>query len=269
MNKRIREKRNTAITRSGIRKRCTSAGMIRRQLVFALCMIGMVNLWGCTLYHDPAEKEESWSFRSSGEKEYAADAGDGTSEHISGDGNTEEDTDIQTARNGPEHETEEEAVFGYVYLCGAVSAPGVYPIQDGMRVFEVIALAGGLTGDADTEWVNQAETVADGEQIRIYTREETAQMREQGITPGRDAAGNAASGTAAESTEKTERKININTADREQLMTLSGIGEAKADAILKYREAHGGFSSIEEICQIPGIKEAVFSNIKDRISIQD
>ena len=64
-----------------------------------------------------------------------------------------------------------------------------------------------------------------------------------------------------------DEKVNINTADRDLLMTLPGIGEAKAEAILKYRQEHGNFDSIGAICQVPGIKEAVFSNIEDRITV--
>lgn len=249
-------------------------------------MIGMMNLCGCALHRDQAEKEENWNFQASGGGGNTADVGDesvpadgryfsdGMSEaespqNLSGEEDLGDSFRIREEMNDLEHGTEKESAFGYVYLCGAVNAPGVYEIRDGMRVFEVVALAGGLTEEADAEWVNQAKTVTDGEQVRIYTREETAQMREQGITPERSAAGNAVSGIGTGNTEKTEEKVNINTADRDKLMTLPGIGEAKADAILKYREAHGGFSSIEEICKISGIKEAVFSNIEDKISIQD
>ena len=62
-------------------------------------------------------------------------------------------------------------------------------------------------------------------------------------------------------------KININTAGKDELMELTGIGEAKAESILRYREEHGGFQSIEELMQIEGIKEGVFNKIKDDITI--
>ena len=62
--------------------------------------------------------------------------------------------------------------------------------------------------------------------------------------------------------------VNLNTADIQTLKTLSGIGDSKAQAILAYREEHGGFSSIEEVMQVPGIKESIFSKIKDKIEVK-
>lgn len=141
----------------------------------------------------------------------------------------------------------------YVYVCGAVNAPGVYELKEGARVFEAIQLAGGLTEAAAADAVNQARIVTDGEQIRVPTVEE-AQSRGAGV--------------AGEVTEGTENnKININTAGKEELMTLTGIGEAKAESIMDYREKNGSFTSIEELMQIEGIKEGVFNKIKDDITI--
>ena len=141
----------------------------------------------------------------------------------------------------------------YVYVCGAVNAPGVYELKEGARVFEAIQLAGGLTEAAAADAVNQARIVTDGEQIRVPTVEE-AQSRGAGV--------------AGEVTEGTENnKININTAGKEELMTLTGIGEAKAESIMDYREKNGSFKSVEELMQIEGIKEGVFNKIKDDITI--
>lgn len=141
----------------------------------------------------------------------------------------------------------------YVYVCGAVNAPGVYELKEGARVFEAIQLAGGLTEAAAADAVNQARIVTDGEQIRVPTVEE---------------AQNQGAGVAGEVTEGTENnKININTAGKEELMTLTGIGEAKAESIMDYREKNGSFKSVEELMQIEGIKEGVFNKIKDDITI--
>ena len=74
-------------------------------------------------------------------------------------------------------------------------------------------------------------------------------------------------GQDAQTEQAGESSVNLNTATREELMTLPGIGEAKADAVIAYREENGGFSSPEEIMNISGIKEAVFSQIKDRITV--
>ncbi len=149
-------------------------------------------------------------------------------------------------------EVSEETVF--VYVCGAVNAPGVYELKKDARVFEAIGLAGGMTEEAAAEAVNQARPVADGEQIYVPTVRET-EMQGVGVE-------DIVTGNADES-----GKVNINTAGKEELMTLTGIGEAKAQSILDYREEHGQFGSIEDLMLIEGIKEGVFNKIKEDITI--
>ena len=118
-------------------------------------------------------------------------------------------------------------------------------------MFEAIAKAGGLTENAAAEAVNQARVVVDGEQIYVPSLDEVK-----------------GAGVVSEVTERTDDgKININTAGKEELMTLPGIGEAKAEKILRYREEHGAFRSIEDVMQIEGIKEGVFNKIKEDITI--
>ena len=134
----------------------------------------------------------------------------------------------------------------YVHVCGAV---GVYRLPAGSRVYEAVLLAGGLLDTACEDGINQAQEVADGQMIKVLTAEEAKEQE------------NAQTGEP-----ETDGKINLNTADAAALMTLPGIGEAKAASILSYREEHGGFSSAEEIKNITGIKEGVYSKIKDRIT---
>lgn len=104
--------------------------------------------------------------------------------------------------------------------------------------------------DAAEESLNLAEKVADGMQIVVMSREEAAV---------------AASMEALE--VQNSGLVNINTASREQLMTLKGIGESRADDIIRYREESGGFQVIEDIMKVPGIKEAGFQKIKDSITV--
>ncbi len=165
----------------------------------------------------------------------------------SGGGTEAESTEEEAGLSG---ETE---AFVCVYVCGAVASPGVYELREGSRVYEAIRMAGGFTAEADQEWLNQAEQVRDGQRLRVYTKEETDGLEEREAVP--------------ELLEEGQRKVNLNTASKEELMTLSGIGEAKAEAILAYRQEHGAFASIEEIQNIPGIKSAVFSKIKDQIVV--
>ncbi|HJA81138.1 MAG TPA: ComEA family DNA-binding protein [Candidatus Mediterraneibacter intestinipullorum] len=150
-------------------------------------------------------------------------------------------------------EDPEETVF--VYVCGAVNAPGVYELRKDARVFEAIGTAGGMTGEAAAEAVNQARTVEDGEQIYIPTVQE-AEAQGAGVLE------NTVTGNSDES-----GKVNINTAGKEELMTLTGIGEAKAQSILDYRAEHGKFRSAEDLMQIEGIKDGVFNKIKEDITI--
>ena len=166
----------------------------------------------------------------------------------------------ETVQTEPRIETEPSIA---VYVCGAVNCPGVYELSASARVYQAVEAAGGFRDDADQEWVNQAQFLQDGGKIRIYTRLETDQMRQEGLEEGSVLP----EGQDAQTEQAGESSVNLNTATREELMTLPGIGEAKADAVIAYREENGGFSSPEEIMNISGIKEAVFSQIKDRITV--
>ena len=151
----------------------------------------------------------------------------------------------------------------YVYLCGAVVNPGVYEVASGSRIYEVIRLAGGLADDASVSSVNQAEEVCDGQMIFLPTAEEA----QAGITAV-ELSGAAGTGEPSAGAERQDGRIDLNTATRQELMTLPGIGEAKADDILAYRTEHGGFSSAEEIMKIAGIKEGMYQRLKDSIKVK-
>jgi competence protein ComEA len=157
-----------------------------------------------------------------------------------------------------------ESAFYFVYICGAVLKPGVYEVAAGSRIFEVLELAGGFSDDASTDAVNLAMTAIDGSKIRIPTVEEALANDSEWVTldgGGTDSV-NIGSGSTAET-----GLVNINTASLAQLMTLPGIGEAKAESIIAYREEQGRFASIEDIMKITGIKEGVFNRIKDKITV--
>lgn len=166
---------------------------------------------------------------------------------------SESETDIQ-------EQTEETEKEIQVFVCGAVDEPGVYRLKETSRLYEAVEAAGGFRQDADQEWLNQAEVLQDGSKIRIYTLEETRLLKESGF---QEQSGIQESQAEAE----VSGKINLNTATKDQLMTLPGIGEAKADAVIAYREEHGSFRTIEDIMNISGIKEAVFLKIKDKIVV--
>ena len=149
----------------------------------------------------------------------------------------------------------------YVYVCGAVELPGVYSLRQGSRLYEAVELAGGLTADADENCLNMARQIADGEQVVILTQEEALALREAGAyayPPG-----DAAQGVSAQD----PGLVNINTATVTELTTVSGIGASRAQAIVDYRERNGSFGSIDDIKKVDGIKDGLFSKIKDKITI--
>ncbi len=216
-------------------------------LAVALAVLFCFFSAGCAEEQEDSLEELSISAENDSEESSPEGTGkDGSAAEETGDSSDPS----QNAGSADAQDTREKV---YVYVCGAVNAPGVYELRSGARVFEAIQLAGGLTGEAAPDAVNQARTVSDGEQIRVPTAQE---FQEQGAGVGE---------TVTEGSEN--KKVNINTAGKEELMTLTGIGESKAQSILDYREENGKFGSIEELMQIQGIKEGVFNKIKDDITV--
>lgn len=135
-----------------------------------------------------------------------------------------------------------------VHLVGEVRHPKVYIVKEGTRLFELIELAGGLTENADITNVNLAEKLKDESLIRIYSKQEKEEngYDDHGMSNG---------------------KININTASKELLMTLNGIGETKAERIIYYRNTYGHFRRIEDIMNVSGIGVKTFEAIKADITV--
>ena len=168
--------------------------------------------------------------------------------------------DLPEVSEVPEVTQEPQEIF--VDVCGAVNQPGVYEMSSDSRVFQAIEAAGGMREDASGISVNQAQPLCDGQQVSVPTVQEA---EERNLTPVVSEIQE--DQTGAEMDAGTGL-VNLNTADIQTLKTLSGIGDSKAQAILAYREEHGGFSSIEEVMQVPGIKESIFSKIKDKIEVK-
>lgn len=175
------------------------------------------------------------------------------SEHLRGQDQTEAVRQLDNVQ--------EDLPLVYVDVCGAVKVPGVYEIKAGSRIFEVIALAGGLAENADLTRINQAQPVEDGMKIRIFTVDEITESNIEAM-PDQSLESSSENGYLPDQT-----KVNLNTAELSQLMTLPGIGESRARDILAYRSQHGSFQTIEEIMNINGIKSAVFDKIKDKIVV--
>ena len=143
----------------------------------------------------------------------------------------------------------------FVHVCGKVQSPGVYELPQGSRVWDAIEAAGGFEDDGAKEYLNLAEMVQDGMKLDVPSESQAEEWKAQGIKP------------AADPEAKARHMVNLNTATREELMSLRGIGESRAEDIIRYRETYGGFQSIEDIMNVSGIKDAAFEKIKDSITV--
>lgn len=136
----------------------------------------------------------------------------------------------------------------FVYVCGCVNSPGVYRLGQDARVYEAIDAAGGAGEDADTDGMNLAQPLSDGERVYVPARGE-GQAADTGTAGGIPL-------------------ININQASAADLVALPGIGQAKANAIINYRLQHGSFSAKEELLNVPGIKEGIYDQIDELITVK-
>ena len=139
----------------------------------------------------------------------------------------------------------------FVDVKGAVKNPGVFETTKDKRIKDLIDVAGGLLDDADTSTLNLSQKVKD--QMVIYVLkhgEKPKQMSEIGTT-----------------SSSSREVININTANKEQLMKISGVGKTKAEAIIEHREKNGDFKKKEDITKVRGIGKATFEKIKDKIEV--
>ena len=211
----------------------TSASMAHRAMVLLYLTLAVCMTYGCgaPVYEDVAESVP--------EQIPAEEAGSASEET----GSTKE----------PESDTESDEIR--VYICGAVQRSGVYVFSSGARGYEAVDAAGGLTESADETAFNQAALLSDGQEIVIP---------EKGSLHSPDPLGERDESSGA---DRQESKININTADAEELQKLTGIGASRAADIIAYRERCGPFGSIEDIMKVSGIKSAVFEKIKDAITV--
>lgn len=175
-----------------------------------------------------------------------------------------------------------------VHVAGAVNNPGVYTLPAQGRTVDAIAAASGAAADADLDRVNLAGTLSDGVQIYVPHRGETAapaQIQPNGGTANAGQ-GNAANGaaqngasqggtqpqpartlTASGSAQKGSTPVNINTATAEELQSLPRIGPAMAQRIIAWREAHGGFRSVDELDAVPGIGPSMLENLRPLVTV--
>lgn len=146
----------------------------------------------------------------------------------------------------PLHTTALTPAAVYVHLAGAVARPGLYRLDEGARLVDGVAAAGGFAADADRSAVNLARLLTDGEQVHVPRLGETP------------AAGSAGAG---------DGRVNLNTAEVAELDTLPRIGPALAERIIAWREDNGRFTSVEDLLAVPGIGEKMLAGLRDMVTL--
>lgn len=153
-----------------------------------------------------------------------------------------------------------------VHVVGAVVSPGVVVLADGARVADAIAAAGGAASDADTEQLNLARVLGDGEQVRVPHAGEQLVAPDPGPSPPGGASGGGAAGASGGSTPGGG-VVNINTAGAAELESLPGIGPALAARIVEYRDGHGPFASVDDLTDVPGIGPAKLEALRSQATV--
>lgn len=181
---------------------------------------------------------------------------------------------VSTSTNTLKKKPKKENIENYkVDIKGEILTPGIYTLKSNSRVIDVIEMSGGLTENADTSVINLSKKITDEMVIIIYsksevkdfekTKEKEKTVQEKCIKKDENSLKNDACITDS---VKTSGKVSINSATKEELMTLTGIGEAKAEDIIKYREENGPFKTIEDIKNVSGIGDSLFAKIKENIT---
>lgn len=251
--------------------RSTRWGLSPRVLLLVAVLALVAVVWGVTQFSAAPRAEQIASPSATAESVQAVGAQQSTQ-------STAQPTPSESAQGG----TSGEATVR-VHVAGAVNNPGVYTLPAQGRTVDAIAAASGAAADADLDRVNLAGTLSDGVQIYVPHRGETAapaQIQPNGGTAN-TGQGNAANGasqggtqpqpartlTASGSAQKGSTPVNINTATAEELQSLPRIGPAMAQRIIAWREAHGGFRSVDELDAVPGIGPSMLENLRPLVTV--
>ncbi len=143
----------------------------------------------------------------------------------------------------------------YVDVKGAVNRPGVYALRSGLRIQDALTKAGGITASADSNHVNMAQQVNDQQVVYVPTKGEVTTPIGESSTETSDA------------DSSTGPIINLNTATKEQLTQITGVGDKKADLILQYRQEHGQFKTVDDLKEVSGFGDKSVANIKDQLAV--
>ncbi len=167
-----------------------------------------------------------------------------------------EETSLTTTAEVATDATKERAeTMIYVDIKGAVKVPGIYQLKNQQRIWDALALAGGVSEEADTTQVNYAQKVKD--QMIIYVPKKGEAVAQSLETLQE----------SAPAQQNQEEKINLNTATEAELQTISGIGAKKAQEIIRFRDEQGPFKTVEELKNVSGIGEKTVERLKDMLTV--
>lgn len=254
--------------------RSTRWGLSPRVLLLVAVLALVAVVWGVTQFSAAPRAEQIASPSATPESVQAVGA-----QQSPGSQSTTQPTPSESAQGGASGEATVR-----VHVAGAVNNPGVYTLPAQGRAVDAIAAASGAAADADLDRVNLAGALSDGVQIYVPHRGETAapaQIQPNGGTAntgqGNAAQNGASQGgaqpqpartlTPAGSAQKGSTPVNINTATAEELQTLPRIGPAMAQRIIAWREAHGGFRSVDELDAVPGIGPSMLENLRPLVTV--
>ncbi len=259
--------------------RSTRWGLSPRVLLLVAVLALVAVVWGVTQFSAAPRAEQVASPSASAESVQAVGAQQSPATQSAAQATAQPS---ESAQGGPSGEATVR-----VHVAGAVNNPGVYTLPAQGRAVDAIAAASGAAADADLDRVNLAGALSDGVQIYVPHRGETAapaQIQPNGGTANAGQ-GNAANGAAqngaaqnnapqpartltpAGSAQKGSTPVNINTATAEELQSLPRIGPAMAQRIIAWREAHGGFRSVDELDAVPGIGPSMLENLRPLVTI--
>ncbi|MCR5102067.1 MAG: ComEA family DNA-binding protein [Butyrivibrio sp.] len=228
-----------------------------KNVIKAAAMLGVVLLLGgCS------KKSEQVVFTDISSSEELTSDNSAVSEGSTTANLTEENSDSSNVAETVE-ETRPQNVI--VHVCGAVKLSGVYELPQDSRVIDAVNAAGGFSQDADMSFINQASIITDGMKIQIPTIEETS--IDESAPKELSESLFLTTDEASSPNEEKSKLVNINTADADELCSIPGIGNSRAESIIQYRQEHGNFSKIEDIMQVSGIKDKFFEKIKEHITV--
>lgn len=255
--------------------RSTRWGLSPRVLLLVAVLALVAVVWGVTQFSAAPRAEQVASPSASAESVQAVGAQQSPATQSAAQATAQPS---ESAQGGPSGEATVR-----VHVAGAVNNPGVYTLPAQGRAVDAIAAASGAAADADLDRVNLAGALSDGVQIYVPHRGETAapaQIQPNGgtVNAGQGNAANGASQggtqpqpartlTPAGSAQKGSTPVNINTATAEELQTLPRIGPAMAQRIIAWREAHGGFRSVDELDAVPGIGPSMLENLRPLVTV--